>query len=326
VMTRLQTHIKCARLFLEDDDAVNAEAHLNRASALLPHDDGAGGATAAADPESLLHFRTCYARVLDSKRKFLEAAMKYYELSKMKVGMHGAFDVKEEECLQALQLAMACAVLAPAGPPRLKLLAMLYKDERTRALPFFDILESLYMERLLKKHSVDMFAQTLKPHQLAVTSDGSTVLQRAVTEHNILAASKIYINISFKELGTILGVPPAKAEESASRMIYEERLAGSIDQTDHVLDFSSIAPGLRAAADSSKLSAATTAAAAESEAAAGADAEPAAAADPMKQWDAQNAAVCRAVDTCCDAILAKHPELAEKVGGSLTGEDIMRLG
>ncbi|MCH98208.1 COP9 signalosome complex subunit 4-like, partial [Trifolium medium] len=34
----------------------------------------------------------------------------------------------------------------------------------------------------------------------------------------------------FDELGTLLGIPPPKAEKIASRMIYEDRMKGSIDQ------------------------------------------------------------------------------------------------
>jgi COP9 signalosome complex subunit 4 len=38
-----------------------------------------------------LQYKTCYARILDSKRRFLEAATRYYELSqvgKRKIGDH----------------------------------------------------------------------------------------------------------------------------------------------------------------------------------------------------------------------------------------------
>jgi COP9 signalosome complex subunit 4 len=39
---------------------------------------------------------------------------------------------------------------------------------------------------------------------------GSTILDRAVIEHNLLSASKLYNNISFPELGSLLEIPPAK--------------------------------------------------------------------------------------------------------------------
>ena len=71
---------------------------------------------------------------------------------------------------------------------------------------------------------VDSFAQQLRPHQCAITTDGSTVLDRAVIEHNLAAASKLYNNIYFTELGSLLGCTPEKAEGTASKMVMEERL------------------------------------------------------------------------------------------------------
>ena len=44
----------------------------------------------------------------------------------------------------------------------------------------------------------------------ATTADGSSILDRAVIEHNILSASKLYNNITFEELGQLLAIPPAK--------------------------------------------------------------------------------------------------------------------
>ena len=42
---------------------------------------------------------------------------------------------------------------------------------------------------------VESFAEGLVQHQVATLPDGSTVLERAVTEHNLEAASKLYNNI-----------------------------------------------------------------------------------------------------------------------------------
>jgi hypothetical protein len=43
---------------------------------------------------------------------------------------------------------------------------------------------------------VGAFAATLKQHQMATLPDGSTVLSKAVMQHNLLSASKLYNNIS----------------------------------------------------------------------------------------------------------------------------------
>lgn len=45
----------------------------------------------------------------------------------------------------------------------------------------------------------------LKPHQMALLPDGSTVLGRAVMQHNLLSASKLYNNIRIEVGGGSLG-------------------------------------------------------------------------------------------------------------------------
>ncbi len=90
-----------------------------------------------------------------------------------------------------LKKALICAVLGPAGPQRSRILGTLYKDERVKRLTFFTVLEKMYMGRLLKKSEITLFEGSLMAHQLAKLSDGSTVLDKAVIEHNILATSKV---------------------------------------------------------------------------------------------------------------------------------------
>src|SRR5438270_849549 len=60
--------------------------------------------------------------------------------------------VDESERLRCLSAAITCAVLAPAGPQRSRILATLYKDERaSQYLPTdFAILEKMHFLRLLR--------------------------------------------------------------------------------------------------------------------------------------------------------------------------------
>lgn len=155
---------------------------------------------------------------------------------------------------------MTCAVLAPAGPNRSRILASLCRDERTAELPTFNILSKMFLDRILRASEVHEFEGTLKPHQLAkiATSTGdraaaaddgdaepgasrrtgpATVLDRAVMEHNLLASSKIYNNITFRGLGALLDLSPAAAETMARRMIEQGRLKGSIDQVERLIWF-----------------------------------------------------------------------------------------
>ncbi|KAK3751013.1 hypothetical protein QZH41_020177, partial [Actinostola sp. cb2023] len=161
---KLETYLRIAQLYLEDDDPVQADAYLNRASLL--HAD-----TKSENLQIL--YKVCYARVLDYRRKFIEAAQRYIDLS-YRTAIH------EDERMTALKHALICTVLASAG---------------------------------------------------------STILDRAVIEHNLLSASKLYNNIGFLELGALLEISPEKAERIASQMITEGRLTGSIDQIDGFVHF-----------------------------------------------------------------------------------------
>ena len=62
-------------------------------------------------------------------------------------------------------------------------------------------------------------------------------MDRAVIEHNLLSASKLYNNISFTELGALLEITPTKAEKIASQMITEGRMNGYVDQIDCIVHF-----------------------------------------------------------------------------------------
>lgn len=84
---------------------------------------------------------------------------------------------------------------------------------------------------------VEAFGAALKPHQRALLPDGSTVLDRAAVQHNLLAASKLYRNVRLEDLGGLLGVPPARAEQVAADMIEEGRLKGSVDQVGGLVRF-----------------------------------------------------------------------------------------
>jgi COP9 signalosome complex subunit 4 len=179
-----------------------------------------------------IKFKACQARVWDLKRKFIEAASKYYELSYNSM-------LLDSEKIQALNNALNCTILAPAGKQRSRLLATLFKDERCQKLPAHNILEKMYLERIIRVYQVKQFESLLLPHQKATMPDGSTLIDRAVIEHNLLAASKLYNNIRFNELGALFEISPEKAEKIASQMISEGRMNGYIDQINSIVHFGS---------------------------------------------------------------------------------------
>ena len=218
---KVRTWIRICRLYLEEDDTTSAESHLNRAKTLLYK---------VGDQELNLMFQLSHARILDSRRKFLEASQVYHAFS-------FSMALDEGERTRALSSAIICAVLAPAGPQRSRNLAKLYKDDRTPQVPEFGILEKMFLDRLISPAEVAKFAENLAPHQLAPTADGSTVLAKAVIEHNLLSVSRLYNNIGISELGEILGLNAEKAEEYAAHMLEQGRLNGRIDQIDGVILF-----------------------------------------------------------------------------------------
>lgn len=232
---KVRIWIRIVRLYLEEDDTTNAESFLNRVKNMP---------TKIQDPELKLHFQLSQARISDFNRRFLDASQQYLNLS-----LSG--DIEEGDRLQALSAAIICAVLGPAGPQRSRTLSRLYKDDRSSSLDVYNILEKIFMDRLLTAGEVKAFAEKLVPHQLAVTADGSTVLGRAVIEHNLLAASRLYENIHVEELGNILGLEASgdlsageRAEAYAARMLEQGRLKGTIDQIKGVIYFDSGIPGV----------------------------------------------------------------------------------
>ncbi|KAM3514178.1 hypothetical protein MY11210_002169 [Beauveria gryllotalpidicola] len=219
---RARVWIRIVRNYLEVDDSLAAETYLNKLKNMMH---------TVLDPDLTLHFKLSQARIQDAKRDFLGAAGRYHEISFSPA-------IAEEERLHTLGMAIKCAILAPAGPMRSRALGRLYKDDRAPQLAEFGILEKMFLDRLLAPDEVRAFAAAaLQSHQLATTADGSTVLDRAVVEHNLRGASRLYDNIRFGALGALLGLDAAAAEQTTARMIEQGRLVGRIDQLDGIVWF-----------------------------------------------------------------------------------------
>lgn len=211
---RAKVWMRICRCYLEEDEHTNALTYLNKVKQVIFD---------ITDRTTRLQFQLSQARISDSQRNFLDASSSYLQLSNETI-------IDEDERLHALSAAITCAVLAPAGPLRARQLGKLYKDDRTSETAEYSILEKIFLDRLLSPVEVKAFAAGLAEHQLAKTSDGSTVLDKAVLEHNLLATSRLYANIPLPSLGALLGVDADRAETYAAAMIESNRLSGSIDQ------------------------------------------------------------------------------------------------
>jgi COP9 signalosome complex subunit 4 len=117
---RAKFFIRVAQAYLKAEDDVNADRFVRRAD---------GPVNDAGDPILKMQFRACYAQMLDQKRKFLEAALRYIELTQVSSDI-----VDEGDLLALLVKAVKCAILAPAGPQRQRVMGTLYRDERVHGI------------------------------------------------------------------------------------------------------------------------------------------------------------------------------------------------
>lgn len=83
---KLETYIRIVRLLLEDEDSVQAETYQKRAGLLI---------NSTQRRELQLGYKLSQARISDYSRKFVEAALRYNELS-------WTADLDEEERVKTL--------------------------------------------------------------------------------------------------------------------------------------------------------------------------------------------------------------------------------
>lgn len=271
--------VRIAHLFIAARNVERAEYFHSRATTHMN--------TFKGDDSIKLQHRICHAKILDLKCKFEDAAHKYYILANESQTHQYLLDSMTDDhnaststnnqnhVISALIHAITCSILAPAGPRRSRLLAILYNDERSKKLDIFPLLQSIHMGRLLRKDQIDKLRPTLQPHQLTPHPDGDTVLDHAVLEHNMLAISRMYNNIGLSHLAKLLNVSSEKAEKTARVMINEKRMTASIDQVEHIIQFTKPSPTAK-----------------------------------IEQWDSLIASLCGQVDDCVEAIVQKFPQFA----------------
>ena len=136
-----------------------------------------------------------------------------------------------------LAMALTCALLAPAGPQKARILSIIHKDVRSQKLDHYEVLDKLYLGKITKRPDVRAFEESLQPHQKTVSPEGFSVLGKALIEHNIEVISKIYQNISFDELGRFLEIPPQQAEQIIAQMVSENRIRAVLDQRARIVEF-----------------------------------------------------------------------------------------
>jgi COP9 signalosome complex subunit 4 len=227
-------HVKIAECFLEEDETVEADAAVTKAGTVVEN---------ITEPDQhmalILRYKSTYARVLDANRKFLQAASRYHDLSQSATALIDADDL-----LQLLGRAATCAILAPSGAQKHRVLGLVYQDDRLHQLDAISSLEThstlvtkMYCSQVIRPAEVVQFEASLSEHQKALRGDGYSIVERSVMEHNMIAVSRLYKSIYLVELSKLLG-NNIKVEKMAAEMIMEGSLHGEIDQVDGILHFS----------------------------------------------------------------------------------------
>eukprot|EP00536_Pseudo-nitzschia_multiseries_P018559 jgi/Psemu1/229456/e_gw1.2698.10.1 len=231
---KCDVYVKIAECFLEEDQIAESDSAVTKAGSVVESIENADQHVAL-----ILRYKSTYARVLDSNRKFLQAASRYHDLSQSSGEL-----IRAEDLLIMLGRAVTCAILAPSGPQRQRVLGHIYKDTRLNQLDSISdfethatILTKMYKGQILGKEELVKFEESLQPHQKAIMGDGLTIMERGVVEHNMLAVSGIYRSIYINELALILGVNNQKAEKIVANMILDGSLEGSIDQVENSVLF-----------------------------------------------------------------------------------------
>ena len=156
--------IKVAECYLMLKETIEAEVFTNKASQYMNDVD-------SSNLPLQLRYRAVVAQVYDGNRKFLEASLKYYELSKFTDS-----GIVAEDLLQLLGKATTCAVLSKTGPQRTRVLGLLYNDARLPQLddtpPFCshsNVLRKMFREFILQADELVQFEDSLEVHQRAVS-------------------------------------------------------------------------------------------------------------------------------------------------------------
>lgn len=153
--------IKCAECSLQDNESIDAEVFLNKAGPFMND---------ISDRQLHLRFRAISAQVLDSNRKFLEAAGRYYDLAATEDA-----GIDPTDLLELFGKAITCTLLAKTGAQRTRLLNLLYSDNRLQSLEqisvfssYPSILKKMCLNHLITREELMIFSETLQPHQAAV--------------------------------------------------------------------------------------------------------------------------------------------------------------
>ncbi|VDM57852.1 unnamed protein product, partial [Angiostrongylus costaricensis] len=199
---KMGLYLRIGRLLLDIGDCAEAEKYVNRDDSIL--------IVYILVAIVVLLIWEClqaiYARVLDGRRKFTDAAQRYHELSLIE-------DLPKSDQRTALSRSITCTILAAPGYARSRMLTTLFKDPRATQVPSFPLLEKLYLDRLISANELVEFEKELQPHQ-RTNEHGQSIVEGVIVEHNMTAVSRLYNNIALSTLAELLGISSEKVTSS----------------------------------------------------------------------------------------------------------------
>ena len=207
-----EDYMTLADWYFKQEDFGRADTKFNKVSALSNE-----GWTALMK----LNYVLLLAIGKDSKREY-DAASNYF----LEVARKATDDeLTANDCFNK---AVICRILCPAGSTKDTRIANLFKDERAKMSDHYELLRKFATSSVVRRQDVERLEKALKTHQQVRYSDGYTALDKALIEHNMTVLSKVYLNITFQELGHFLGISTDQAEDILAKMISENRLKGVI--------------------------------------------------------------------------------------------------
>ena len=130
-LEKCDVYVKVAECYLEEDLTVEAEGAVGKAGSVIEtnnisfpskddsEDDTPKMAVNSEEQEGiitlLLRYKSTHARILDANRKFLQAAMKYYDLSTAYLHTD---KIDTDDLMIMLGKAITCAILSPNSAQR----------------------------------------------------------------------------------------------------------------------------------------------------------------------------------------------------------------
>lgn len=145
-LDRCDVYVKVAECYLEEDLTVEAEGAVGKAGGVIEssgigfaskndgqedgEDDNAASKVISEEQQKtitiLLRYKSTHARILDANRKFLQASMKYYDLSTAYLHTDA---IDADELVIMLGKAVTCAILSPNSAQRQRLVVCVLVDE-----------------------------------------------------------------------------------------------------------------------------------------------------------------------------------------------------